>query len=338
MKILISGGCGFIGSNICEFLHNLGIKIISVDNLSKKYSYLNQKRLSRLGIKNFKLDVSKNSFQKINFKADIIIACCAEPAVESSRNNVRKIFQNNLVTTLNILEKARKDNSKIIFLSTSRVFSIAESYKLFKSYKKNNKIKYLFNENTSIHGPKTLYGFSKISSEFLVEEYSYAYGIKYIINRLGLIAGNWQFGKVEQGLVSLWMWRHLNKIPLVYKGYHSKGDQIRDVLFIDDLNNLILKQINKFNLVSNQLFCVGGGVNNYFNLKQLTSFCENITGNKVNIYKDKITSKYDIPYYITDTHKVNNVYKWKPLINLNDGLKKIFDWMSKNKKTIKSFF
>lgn len=338
MKILISGGCGFIGSNICEFLYSQRFKIISVDNLSKKYSYLNQKRLSKLGIKNFKLDISKNSFQKLNFKADIIIDCCAEPAVELSRNNVRKIFQNNLVTTLNLLEKARKDNSKIIFLSTSRVFSISESYKLFKVYKKNNKTKYLFNENTSTLGPKTLYGFSKISSELLIEEYSYAYGIKYIINRLGLIAGKWQFGKVEQGLISLWMWRHLNKIPLVYKGYHSKGDQIRDVLFVEDLNNLILKQINKFNVISNQLFCVGGGINNYFSLKQLTNFCKKITGNKVKIYKDKITSKYDIPYYITDYHKVNKIYKWKPLINLNDGFKKIFNWMYLNKRKIKKFF
>ena len=68
----------------------------------------------------------------------------------------------------------------------------------------------------------------------MIEEYEYSENIKYIINRCGLITGPGQYGKVEQGLVSLWMWRHINKIDLSYKGYNGKGIQVRDILFIED--------------------------------------------------------------------------------------------------------
>jgi CDP-paratose 2-epimerase len=339
IKVLVAGGCGFIGSNLCEYLKKNNFNVVSVDNLSKIYSTFNQKRLIKKNILNYKLDLSNyNNLCKIKFRADIIIDCCAEPAVELSKINSKKVFDNNLVSTLNILEKAKKDNSKIIFLSTSRIYPIQISYNLFKNFKKKNNNKIFFNEQTKTLGPKTLYGFSKIASESLIEEYSYAYGVKYLINRIGVVAGSWQFGKVEQGLISLWMWRHINKKNLMYKGYGANGSQIRDVLFVEDLNNLIKKQISKFEFISNKLFCVGGGLNNSLSLKQLTNFCQIITGNKVKIYKDKKTSKYDIPFYITNNEKVSKIYSWKPLKPLNKGFEDIYNWMIQNKSSIKNFF
>ena len=150
-------------------------------------------------------------------------------------------------------------------LSGSSNISLVESIRtsdLIKTYQKlqidisvdlqNIKKISLYDEDTSILGPKTIYGYTKLASEMLVEEYSYCYNIDYIINRFGLVTGEGQFGKVEQGLISLWLWRHYHKIPLEYKGYGGKGEQIRDVLFVDDLNNLILKQIISFNKIKNR--------------------------------------------------------------------------------------
>ena len=222
MKVIVTGGCGFIGSNICVFLKNLSFDVISVDNCSKTYSKLNLKRLNNLNVKNYNIDISnKNKFIKLNFKSDIIIDCCADPAVESSRKDILKNINNNLITTYNVLEKAKKDKSKLIFLSTSRIYPIKDSYQKFKMfYKKKNKD--LFDEKSNIIGAKTIYGFSKLSSEMLIKEYNYAFNIDYLINRCGLITGPWQFGKVEQGLVSLWLWKHLNKDNnLYYKGYNG---------------------------------------------------------------------------------------------------------------------
>jgi len=339
MKIIVTGGCGFVGSNICEFLKNLSFEVRSVDNLSKIYSRLNLKRLNNLNIKNYNIDVSdKDKFIKLNYKSDIIIDCCADPAVESSRKDILKNINNNLITTYNVLEKAKKDNSKLIFLSTSRIYPIKDSHQKFNLFFKKKK-KNLFNEDSNIIGPKTIYGFSKLASEMLIKEYNYAFNIDYLINRCGLITGPWQFGKVEQGLVSLWLWKHLNKDNnLFYKGYNGSGNQIRDILFINDLCELVYLQIKKFKKIKNQTFCVGGGIHNSVHLKQLTKICEEITKNKLKIKHDLDTSIYDIPFYITSLDKVKKYYNWYPKTNLINGLYIILKWMKNNYTSIKPHF
>ena len=339
MKVIVTGGCGFIGSNICVYLKNLSFDVISVDNCSKTYSKLNLKRLNNLNIKNYNIDISnKNKFSKLNFRSDIIIDCCADPSVESSRQDILKNINNNLITTYSVLEKAKKDNSKLIFLSTSRIYPIKDSYQKFKMfYKKRNKD--LFDEKSNIIGAKTIYGFSKLSSEMLIKEYNYAFNIDYLINRCGLTTGPWQFGKVEQGLVSLWLWKHLNKDNnLYYKGYNGSGNQIRDILFINDLCELVYLQIKKFKKIKNQTFCVGGGIKNSANLNELTKICEEITKNKLQIKRDLQTSIYDIPFYITSLKKVKKYYNWMPKTNLRCGFSILLEWMKKNYTLIKLHF
>ena len=191
MRILIPGGCGFIGSSIAVFLKK-NIKkcnIVSIDNLSRKSSIINLKKLKKNNIKNIKRNLSKkNAFSNINHKFDFIIDCCAEPAVEVAKYNRDLVFDSNLISTLNILEKAINDNAKIIYLSTSRVYSIEKINDLFKKIKFKSKLqkKITFNENFSTNTPISLYGFSKLSSEMLIKEYSYLFRLKYIINRCGV--------------------------------------------------------------------------------------------------------------------------------------------------------
>ena len=104
----------------------------------------------------------------------------------------------------------------------------------------------MINSYLSTEGPKSIYGFTKFRSEELIKEYSYLFKIKYIINRLGVISGPWQFGKQDQGFVSLWVWKHFNKKKMSYIGFGGKGNQIRDVIHIDDVSELIYKQIKLF--------------------------------------------------------------------------------------------
>ena len=151
----------------------------------------------------------------------------------------------------------------------------------------------------------------------LIEEFSYAFGLKYIINRCGVISGPLQFGKQDQGFVSLWVWGHLNKKKMKYIGYGGYGNQVRDVLNIDDLCNLIYLQIKKFKKINNKLFTVGGSKISYTSLNQLTSICEKLTKNKIKFSKISKTSIYDIPYYITNNNLVTKNYNWKPKKNIN---------------------
>ena len=215
MKILITGGCGFVGSNIAIFLKKKLKKhtIYSLDNLFRKGSSVNKKRLVKENIKNFNIDIANyNRIIKLP-KFDIIIDCCAEPAIGASSKNPDRVFNTNLIGTFNILKKCKRDKSNIIFLSSSRVYSIDKLRKLINKEKIKTpiKTKKKINEKFKTSLPSSLYGFSKLASEKLIKEIFFKTNLKYIINRFGVIAGPWQFGKQDQGFTSLWIARHILK-------------------------------------------------------------------------------------------------------------------------------
>ena len=336
MKILVTGGCGFVGANLCLSLKKNGHKIFSIDNLSRKSSYLNLKSLRKNNIKNYKFDICNYKKLLKLRKFDIIIDCCAEAAVEVSKKDLDRVINTNLIGTFNILKKAKKDNSKIVFISSSRVNSIEEINNLVKNRKnlKHLKLKKKINENFDTLKPKSIYGFTKFASELLIEEFSYAFNLKYLINRCGVLSGPMQFGKQDQGFVSLWTWSHILKKDLVYIGYGGSGNQVRDVLHIDDFTKLINVQIKKLNTIFNKKFNVGGSLKSFTSLNNLTKICENITGNKIKFKKEKKTSIYDIPYFITNNELVKKTYKWQPKKNIIDVVKDNYEWLMSNKKQL----
>ena len=255
-----------------------------------------------------------------------------------SKTDIDRVFYTNLVGTFNVLKKCAKDKSNIIFLSSSRVYSINLLNKLKNKINKNINKKFLMNKNLSTGGPKSIYGFTKLSSEDLIKEFSYLFKIKYIINRLGVISGPWQFGKQDQGFVSLWLWNHLNKKKLNYIGYGGKGNQVRDVLHIEDVCNLIYKQIKVLKKKHNLLVNIGGGLSNAISLKELTKKCEKMTGNKIKLGSNKLTSDYDIPYFVMDNKKVSKLYNWKPNKKIDDIIIDMYLWMKLNHKKLRSYF
>ncbi len=126
MKILITGGCGFVGSNIAIFLKKKlkKVNICSLDNLMRKGSSQNRNRLLKYNIKNYKINIEKYEKIKSLKKFDLVIDCCAEPAIEVSKKEPDRVFSTNLIGTFNILKKCVTDKANIIFLSSSRVYSI----------------------------------------------------------------------------------------------------------------------------------------------------------------------------------------------------------------------
>ena len=333
MRILITGGCGFIGSNLAIFLKkkNKNLKISTLDNFFRNGSKFNLKRLEKNKIRNYNYDIKKTKFLKKLPKYDLILHCAAEPAIEVSKKNLIEVFNINLIGTLNILQKCAIDKSKIIFLSSSRVYSINELLKLSKK-------KEYINEKFSTEHPNSIYGFSKKSSEQLIKEYSFLYKIKYIINRLAVISGPWQYGKQEQGFVSLWVWRHLNNLKLNYIGFGGKGEQIRDVMHIIDLCDLVNLQIKKFNKINNIVLNLGGGPKNAISLKKLTKICQDTTNRRVVIKRIRKTSIYDIPYYVTNLKKVKNTYNWQPKIRVKQIVNDIYKWMILYRKNLINYF
>ncbi len=341
MKILITGGCGFVGSNIAVYLKKRlkMSKIYSLDSLMRKGSTLNKKRLSLKGIRNFKIDITNYSKISRLQKFDLVIDCCAEPAIEASKKDPDRVFKTNLLGTFNILKKCIKDKSNLIFLSSSRVYSIEHLRNLVKkkNIKKPINISKKINENFDTNSASSLYGFTKVASEKLIKEFFFKTNLKYIINRFGVIAGPWQFGKQDQGFIPLWVAKHFLKKKLNYIGFGGHGHQVRDVIHIDDVCEIILIQIKKIKKHHNLTFNIGGDIKNSVSLKSLTKKCERLTQNKIKIGRTAKTSIYDIPYFITDNKKITKFYKWRPKKNIDQILNDILNWLYKY-KNVRNFF
>jgi len=341
MKILITGGCGFVGSNIAIFLKkNLKkAKIYSLDNLMRKGSIQNRNRLLKYNIKNFNLNIEQfKKFRSLG-KFNLIIDCCAEPAIEISNKEPDRVFNTNLLGTFNILKKCTNDKADIIFLSSSRVYSIEKLRAVIKNLniKKPIKINKKITEKFDTESASSLYGFTKIASEKLIKEFFFQTNLKYIINRFGVIAGPWQFGKQDQGFVSLWMAKHFFKKKLSYIGFGGNGYQVRDIIHIKDVCEIILLQIKKIKKINNLTFNIGGGERNKISLRTLTAKCEKITKNKILITKNRKTSLFDIPYFVTDNSKIYKFYKWKPSHCIDILLNDIYIWL-KNNENLRKFF
>tara|TARA_B100000963_G_scaffold358848_1_gene384546 strand:- start:6414 stop:7439 length:1026 start_codon:yes stop_codon:yes gene_type:complete len=341
MKILITGGCGFVGSNIAIYLKKKTkkAKIYSLDNLLRKGSSLNENRLKKFNIKNFKINIEKYEKIKLLPKFDLIIDCCAEPAIEASKKDPDRVFNTNLIGTFNILKKCLNDKANIIFLSSSRVYSIQKLRKIVNkiNIKSPLLIRKKINEKFDTHSASSLYGFTKLSSEKLIKEFFFNTKQKYIINRFGVIAGPWQFGKQDQGFISLWVAKHFLKKNLSYIGFGGHGHQVRDIIHISDVCEIILFQIKSLKKIYNETFNIGGGVKNKISLKNLSLKCQKLTNNRIKYKKVKNTSIFDIPFFVSDNSKIKKYYNWQPSKSIDMILNDIYKWLIKNKK-IRKFF
>ncbi len=342
MKILITGGCGFVGSNIGFYLKKKlkNVKISSLDNLIRRGSEINQRRLKKININNFNIDISNSKkINNLKIKFDLIIDCCAEPAIEVSKTEPDRVLNTNLIGTYNILKKCLKDKSNLIFLSSSRVYSINYLRGLVNNLILKKPIKKIIrvNENFPTSEPSSLYGFTKLASEKLIKEFFYKTNQKYLINRFGVISGPWQFGKQDQGFVPLWVAKHFLKKKLSYIGFGGNGFQIRDVIHINDVCDLILIQIKKLNKINNKTLNIGGGLKSFSSLRNLTNLCREETNNIIPIKSISKTSAFDIPIYVTDNSKTFRLYNWRPKRSMSQIVKDIYIWIKENKEVWKYF-
>jgi CDP-paratose 2-epimerase len=349
MKILITGGCGFVGSNLSILFknHYSNFDIYCFDNLSRRGSEINLIKIIDHGINFIHGDVRiKSDFDKIP-KIDLIIDAAAEPSVLAGTNNgdLENLIDTNLNGTINTLYFAKKHNASFIFLSTSRVYpydvlnelnyNLINNQYLFKKDQFHDGVSENgINENFPLFGYRSMYGATKLASEYLIKEFSKNFNLNTIINRCGVISGPYQMGKIDQGVVVLWMARHIFKGNLNYVGYDGKGYQSRDVLHVYDLFKLLEFQIKNINNSFGSIFNVGGGLDNLISLKQLTNLCEIITGNKIAVGSVNENRPGDIPIYYTDNTQINTFSGWKPSIGVEQLLLEIFDWINNDKEKL----
>ena len=349
-NVLITGGAGFVGSNLAISIKRKypRYSVLCFDNLKRRGSELNLSRLKLHEIEFIHGDIrEKDDFEQINTPIDAVIEAAAEPSVLAGLNgNTDYLIGTNLNGTVHALNFALKHSAKFIFLSTSRVYPIraieeirveeAETrFELSDQQVLAGVTAKGISEKFPLEGSRSLYGATKLASELMVEEYHEMFGLRTVINRCGVLTGPYQMGKVDQGVIVLWMARHFWKQGLSYVGYGGLGKQVRDILHINDLFDLVDQQLHNIDIFNGRLFNVGGGRNVSTSLQELTGYCQEITGNKVPINAVAETRKADIRIYLSDCTRVHSLTGWEPRTNVQGILLDIFAWLKDNEHSLK---
>jgi CDP-paratose 2-epimerase len=348
--ILITGGAGFVGSNLAIQLKEKypSYSILCMDNLKRRGSELNLVRMREHGIEFIHGDIrNKSDFDQISQAVSCVIDAAAEPSVLAGLDgNTDYLIETNLNGTIHALNLALKHKASFIFLSTSRVYPIktieeiivTESATRFEiapvQLLKGVSVKGI-SEDFPLRGARSLYGATKLASELMVEEYHEMFGLNTVINRCGVITGPQQMGKIDQGVVVLWMARHFWKNKLSYVGYGGSGKQLRDMIHIKDLFTVIDMQIHQENKFAGETFNIGGTQKVSASLLELTQLCQQITGNKITIDAVPETRKADIRLYLSDCSRFNKLTQWEPLISVEEILQDIFVWIRENESQLK---
>jgi CDP-paratose 2-epimerase len=182
---------------------------------------------------------------------------------------------------------------------------------------------------------RSLYGATKLSAEYFIQEFAHNFGIPSVINRCGVLSGPYQMGKVDQGVVVLWMARHFWKGKLSYIGYGGNGQQVRDMLQVRDLFRLLQWQLAHLQSGSSPIYNVGGGLQNSVSLAELTELCRDITGNRIPIGSTVENRPGDLPIYVTDNRRIHEKSGWAPTISNTQMLEEIHRWMVADEQLLK---
>ena len=340
MKILITGGAGFVGSNLACHLATAihGCEIVCMDNLYRRGSELNLPRLAEVGAVFHRGDVrSLADFPEGPF--DFLVECSAEPSVLAGTDGSPDyLFETNLTGAYRCLEKARAWNAGVLFLSTSRVYPIKtlESHPWTEeetrfAWQDNGAVgigSQGVSEDLALDGARSLYGFAKLAAEQMIEEYRETFGLRAVVNRCGVIAGPWQFGKVDQGVVALWVMAHVFEKSLSYIGYGGSGKQVRDVLHVTDLCELIADQIVNFDSWEGWKGNVAGGAANSVSLLELTTLCREATGRETPISSEPVTRPADLRLFIGDCAKLFARTEWRPRLDVRTTVDDVTRWVT----------
>lgn len=335
MNILVTGSAGFFGNYVTNYLMDRGHYVIGLDNLSRKGSALNaqnQQQDSRMVFKRCDIsDQHQLDYCLKNEDFDWIIDCAAEPSVLAGfGSGSRDLINNNLISTINLLEICKERKCGFVLMSTSRVYSIKELSKI-ETFETMDRFVAESNrgipENFPTGSPVSLYGSTKLTSEILAQEYSQMFDFPVWINRCGVIAGAGQFGKIDQGVFSFWIYSWLRKTPVKYIGFGGNGKQVRDVVHPFDICNVMYKQIHDRTIEDNPIYNLGGEEENSMSLKELTEWCQ------YNIRKDNsmVTSSpeqrpFDIPIFIMNSNKAKQRWGFKNSYDMNRILEEIRDY------------
>lgn len=349
-RVLVTGGAGFVGANLGIALseRHPDWELTALDNLHRRGSELNLPRLEDAGVGFVRADVRDRDTLAELPAFDALVECSAEPsALVGMSGDTSYPFETNLVGAYNCLELARRHGAQFLFLSTSRVYPYpALSELAFEEADTRLELAAEqavagaspagISEHFPLDGPRTLYGATKLAAELLALEYAANFELPTVINRCGVIAGPWQMGKVDQGVFAFWLFHHHFGKPLTYIGHGGAGKQVRDLLHVADLIDLVEMQLTDPEGWDGFLGNVGGGREISLSLAETTRICRELTGNEVPIEPVLSNRPGDVPLYISDCSALFERTGWRPRRSAEDVLADLHRWLIANEDAVAS--
>jgi len=346
MKVLITGGAGFVGSHVAEHYAKRNNEVLVFDNLSRAvllghdtsntmYNWNYLRKYDNIEFVKGDIRDSK-AVEQVSKDVDVIVHAAAQTAVTTSIKDSRIDFEINAIGTFNVLEAARKSKSNpaVVFCSTNKVYGDNVN----KIAVKKQDTRYVFNDPKYKNGiPETFftdlcehtpYGASKLAADIYVQDYAQRNEIDAAVFRMSCIYGTRQFGVEDQGWVAWFTIATLLSKPITIYG---DGKQVRDVLYVTDLVRAFDAFMQKRDKIHHGVYNIGGGIKNTLSLLELLDLLEKLTGKRSKIlYKDWRPS--DQKVYISSILKAQKELGWGPEVGPQDGVNKLVAWVKENKQ------
>lgn len=335
MRYLITGGCGFVGSNLAAEVLKRGEELFVFDNLFRFGSGQNLEWLKNQGeFKYYPFDIRNNNDVETVIKEvrpDVIFHLAGQVAMTTSIQNPRLDFEINTLGTHNLLEAVRKYSpaSMILYSSTNKVYGDLENL----SYEENatryicKEYPYGFDESLQLdfHSP---YGCSKGAADQYLLDYARIFGLKTVVFRHSSMYGGNQHATYDQGWVGWFIQKALeikNGTAKEQFTISGNGKQVRDVLHSSDVVNLYFKASENIEKIKGQAFNIGGGIENSLSLLELFTLLEENLHIKMS-YKQLPFRESDQLVFVANNKKAEQLFGWKALTSPNSGINDSLLW------------
>lgn len=342
MKILINGGCGFLGSNLASYGIEQGHEITVFDNLSRLGASSNLAWLKSLGEFEFihgdtrnKNDV-ENTIK--NGKFDAVFHLAGQVAMTTSLANPYKDFEINTMGTFNVLDSIRKysPETAILFSSTNKVYGDLENYTYEETETRYKCKEYPngFDESVPLDF-RSPYGCSKGAADQYVLDYSRMFGIKGVVFRHSSMYGSRQFATYDQGWIGWFVQKAIEKkmdpdtAPFTISG---NGKQVRDILHAKDMINLYYSGLENITGICGEAYNIGGTMDQSLSLLELFNMLNELLDIKME-YTQLPPRQSDQKVFVADIGKINSRIGWKPEVTAREGITSMINWV-RNKEDI----
>ena len=337
MKLLITGGCGFLGSNLASDALARGDELVVFDNLYRNGSRENLTWLQTQGKFTFEHgDIrNQNDITRViqAFKPDAIFHLAGQVAMTTSIANPRMDFEVNVMGTHNLLEAVRQyaPSATVVYSSTNKVYGDLEQYTYVETDTRYQCVEHPngINEETqlSFHSP---YGCSKGAADQYMLDYARIFGLKTVVFRHSSMYGGRQFATYDQGWVGWFCQKAIeaskDKNAALFT-ISGNGKQVRDVLHADDMKRLYMAAVNHIDSAKGQAFNVGGGYENSLSLLELFALLEQIANVKLNYAKLPVRES-DQRVFVSDLGKAKQLLNWQPVVSAQEGVRRMVEWVS----------